>query len=275
MAELFLGEFRFDTRRLVLEGPAGAVAVRPKTLEVLTYLIAHRNRFVSRRELMRELWPDVRVTDASVTQCISELRSALNDSARSPRYIETRVRHGYRFIATLYHKPTERLEPLPPPPEPSGGPESRAWPRNRSLLAAAGAVLAVLFAAVTVRLLPSGGAQGPTPVRVFSVATAGSGERATALADAVRTGILEAIRSDPDFTAPARGAPAERGLEAEITVRETATGRLETVAVLRKATGGKTLWGWTWIVPRGSGSGTATADRIAGRILEAARRNRR
>jgi len=117
MAELFFGDFRLDTKKLTLEGPTGSVELRTKAQMLLLYLIEHRSRFVARKELLDELWPDVTVTAASLTQCISELRQGLGDSARDSRYIETRVKRGYRFVAPIYHKPTERLELLPPPRE--------------------------------------------------------------------------------------------------------------------------------------------------------------
>ena len=89
MAELFFGDFRFDTRKLVLAGPDGPLDLRAKTREVLLYLIEHRNRFVSRDELLRKVWAGVTVSGASVTQCISELRQILGDSARDAAYVET------------------------------------------------------------------------------------------------------------------------------------------------------------------------------------------
>ncbi len=274
MAELFFGEFRFDTRRLVLEGPEGPVEVRAKTLEVLTYLIAHRNRFVSRDELMRELWPDVRVTEASVTQCISELRRALNDSARSPRYVETRVKYGYRFIATLYHKPTERLEPLPPPPELAGGTPPPRDPRRRPILLIAVMALAGLLTVVAIRVSPRQTATVPTSVHVVSMAAAGSGKTAGRLAQAIRTELLRKIEKEPNLSvAPQRGRGGP-GLKTEVAVRETAAGRLEVVAVLRSSPDGRELWGWTWIVPAEEGLADTTAGRVAERLVAAARENR-
>ncbi|GEM_PF-2705442 len=275
MAELFFGEFRFDTRRLILEGPEGPVEVRARTLEVLTYLIAHRNRFVGREELMRELWPDVRVTEASVTQCISELRRALDDSARSPRYIETRVKFGYRFVATLYHKPTEHLELLPPPSELAEGTPPSSGFRHRPILLIAVMALLGVLTAVGIKLAPRNTVGAPTAVRVVSVATADSGTTAGQLAEAVRTDLLRDIDRDPNLSVAPREALVGPGLETEVTVRETAAGRLEVVAILRSWTDGRELWGWTWVVPAEEGSGGGMAGRITGRILTALRQNRR
>ncbi|NOZ95966.1 MAG: hypothetical protein GXP47_14685 [Acidobacteria bacterium] len=274
MAELFFGEFRFDTRRLVLEGPEGPVEVRAKTLEVLTYLIAHRNRFVGRDELMRELWPDVHVTKASVTQCISELRRTLDDSARSPRYIETRVKYGYRFVATLYHKPTEHLETLPPPPELAGDTPPPPDSRHRPILLIAVMALLGVLTAVGIHLGARHTVRGPTAVHVVSVATADSGKTAGQLAEAIRTELIQDIDKDPSLSVAPRKALVGPELETEVAVRETASGRLEVVAVLRPRTDGRELWGWTWIVPAEVGLADTTVERIAERIVTALRQNR-
>ncbi len=273
MAELFFGEFRFDTRRLALEGPDGPAEVRARTLEVLTYLITHRNRFVGRDELMRELWPDVRVTEASVTQCISELRRALDDSPRSPRYIETRIKYGYRFVATLYHRPTETLEPLPPPPELDAPTSSAGGSRRRLALLIAVAALLGVLTLVGIRLARRQQVEGPTPVHVVSVATPGSGETALHLAQDLHTALLRNIESEANLAVIPRETPARAGLETEVTVRETAAGRLEVVVVLRSWADGRELWGWTWIVPAGEGLADTTVERIVQRIGAALRAN--
>lgn len=77
------------------------VPVRLKTLAVLHYLIEHRERVVSRNELIQAIWPDRFGADVAPRQCILELRKLLGDSTRHPRFIETVGRHGYRFIGAL------------------------------------------------------------------------------------------------------------------------------------------------------------------------------
>src|SRR5205085_7546408 len=53
---------------------------------------------VTKDELFAAVWPETAVGDAALVTCIQELRSALKDDARQPRYIETLHRRGYRFI---------------------------------------------------------------------------------------------------------------------------------------------------------------------------------
>jgi DNA-binding winged helix-turn-helix (wHTH) protein/tetratricopeptide (TPR) repeat protein len=77
------------------------IPLRPKSFALLSYLVAHAGRLVSKEELLSELWPDVKVNEAALTVCVHELRKALGDNSESPRYIETRYRRGYRFAAPV------------------------------------------------------------------------------------------------------------------------------------------------------------------------------
>src|SRR5262249_53513328 len=54
------------------------------------------------------VWPGTVVSDSTLTSCIKELRKALRDDAKVPRYIETIHRRGYRFIASLSSSPKDR-----------------------------------------------------------------------------------------------------------------------------------------------------------------------
>ena len=267
MAELFFAEFRFDTKVLRLEGPENEVEIRAKTLELLTYLINHRNRFVPRDELMEKLWPDVTVTASSLTQCISELRQALGDSVNEPRYVETRIKKGYRFVATVYHRPTERLEPLPPPPEvlKSQGSSSH---RGRSLVAA----LLFVFAAAAVvtwwAMRPT--PVGPTPVVVLLVASTDAEEETQAFGERVRGAVLDSLSSVDGLILPTDSErPAfDQGFEIEIDC--CAQGHeFELSTILRERQTGETLWGWTWVVLRDGDAVNSTTEEIAARLQQA------
>src|SRR5712671_5517391 len=73
--------------------PSGQVDVRRKSFDVLRYLIEHAGRVVTKEELIRAVWPDVTVGDESLTQCISEVRRALDDEGQ--RIVRTVPRRGY------------------------------------------------------------------------------------------------------------------------------------------------------------------------------------
>jgi adenylate cyclase len=89
-----------------------AVKITPKALAVLRHLVARPSQVVTKGELFGAAWPDTVVSDAALTYCIRELRHALRDDARIPRYIETVHRRGYRFIAPL----TTASPPVASPP---------------------------------------------------------------------------------------------------------------------------------------------------------------
>ena len=98
--------FRFDP--FLLDEPnqrltrgEHVLSLAPKSLSVLIYLIGKTGNRVSKDELLNALWPDVHVGDAVLKTCVREIRKALADPARSPVFIETVHRRGYRFIAPV------------------------------------------------------------------------------------------------------------------------------------------------------------------------------
>ena len=79
--------------RAVLAG--APLALTPKAFAILRHLVAHRDRLVTKAELMRTHWPDAAVSDGVLTTAIREIRRALGEGSREPRFIQT-VRHkGY------------------------------------------------------------------------------------------------------------------------------------------------------------------------------------
>src|SRR5215475_10887465 len=107
---LSFGRYRIEPRRGLMSG-SREVRLTPKALALLTYLAQRPNEVVSKQELFRALWRDVAVGDAALVTCIQELRKALRDDARHPRYIETLHRRGYRFIAELAAAPAGKMAP--------------------------------------------------------------------------------------------------------------------------------------------------------------------
>ncbi len=75
--------------------------LRRQAFQVLLYLIEQQGRVVGREELIRSVWHGAAVTDDSLGQCISEIREALGDSSRQPRYVKTLPKVGYQFIGPV------------------------------------------------------------------------------------------------------------------------------------------------------------------------------
>lgn len=92
------GRYRFHATQGLARGKQ-EIHVTPKSLAVLCRLLDRSGEIVTREELFRDVWPDTAVSDASLTTCIQELRRALDDDARHPKYIETVHRRGFRFLA--------------------------------------------------------------------------------------------------------------------------------------------------------------------------------
>ena len=99
-AALSFASFTLDRRRGQLTNAGAPVPLRPKTWSVLVYLAERPGTLVTREELLDAVWPDVAVTPDTLTKSIGELRIALGDDSRQPRFIETVHRRGFRFLDT-------------------------------------------------------------------------------------------------------------------------------------------------------------------------------
>ncbi len=86
--------------RQILEGTRELV-LRPKAFDTLLCLVRRHGHAVPKDELLDEVWPDINVSEAVLTHCIAEVRQALSDDVRKPRFVRTLSRHGYKFIAPV------------------------------------------------------------------------------------------------------------------------------------------------------------------------------
>lgn len=105
--------FDLDTRLFELRLGGQPRLIEPQVFNVLAYLIAHRDRVVSKDELLETLWAGRVVTESTLTSRIKAVRKALDDSGESQRLIATFRRRGYRFVpsnrALGSHSPTPIL----------------------------------------------------------------------------------------------------------------------------------------------------------------------
>jgi DNA-binding winged helix-turn-helix (wHTH) protein/TolB-like protein/Tfp pilus assembly protein PilF len=202
---LRIGEWWADRTTNELGRAGGTVRVEPKAMEVLMVLADHAGQVVSREELLAAVWPGVVVGDEALTQSVIKLRRALGDNPRSPSYIATISKRGYRLIA-----PVEKAEGIPamhddggrPLPQPSPvqaprGIRPRAW--------MAGIVLVLIVAGVYV----FGSLLRPLPAMhvdadAFDV---GDGETAALLTVAVLP--FETLGAGPEKSHLARGISSD------------------------------------------------------------------
>lgn len=93
--------FAIDTTRWRLLRGGEPVDLSPRLVEILACLAAHAGTIVSKDELLDRFWPDVHVTENTLTRAIADIRKALGDRPDPPQFIQTVSRRGYRFIAVV------------------------------------------------------------------------------------------------------------------------------------------------------------------------------
>jgi Tol biopolymer transport system component/DNA-binding winged helix-turn-helix (wHTH) protein len=143
--------FRFeditvDLRRMSVSRAGQPISLEPKTFDVLRYLLDHRDRLVTKEELLDAAWKDTFVTPNVLTRAVAQLRKALGDDAFEARYIETVAKRGYRFIAAV------ETESVDGTPIPTLTPAPVAPLRRASAIAVTGLVLAALIGVVALGL---------------------------------------------------------------------------------------------------------------------------
>lgn len=174
------GPIAIDAARHRVTRDGRALALPPKTYELLLILVRSDGRALSRHDLMSALWPDTFVEEANLSFQVSTLRKTLGEGAEA--WIETVPKLGYRFTPTVRTEPaavaaaTGALPPSPRPPADDRGEDavqmlvpSRRAARRR--LALAVVVLAALGAAVLVWRLAIGRRSAPEGPLVGTAAT--------------------------------------------------------------------------------------------------------
>lgn len=100
--------FVLDLDRGVLTDRGAELQLRPKSFHLLGYFFRNAGRVIGRDEIMQAIWPDVTVSDDSISQCIKEIRRILGDEQH--QVLRTLPRRGYQFVG-----PVDAGEQLPSP----------------------------------------------------------------------------------------------------------------------------------------------------------------
>src|SRR5271167_4086955 len=121
------GMFELDLRTGELRQQGAKVKLDGQPIQILAMLLERRGELLTQDEIRAKLWPDGTVVEFehSIKTALRKLRQALGDDAESPRYIETLLRRGYRFIA-----PVDSGAVIG---DPSPGPAGRAAGRDHPL----------------------------------------------------------------------------------------------------------------------------------------------
>jgi len=93
--------FRLEEAQQRLLRNGEPVALKPKILDLLRYLIQSRGQLIAKDDLLREVWPDTIVEENNITVSMSILRKILGETRHKPQFIETVPRRGYRFVAEV------------------------------------------------------------------------------------------------------------------------------------------------------------------------------
>ena len=124
--EIVFPPFRLDPINEHLWRENQLVPLRPKTFAVLRCLVEQAGRLVTKEELLKAVWPGIRVSDGILKGYIRDLRAVLGDDSQQPRFIETVPRRGHRFIAAVTTAaPVPSFESQAPSPPPSPAPSSQ------------------------------------------------------------------------------------------------------------------------------------------------------
>jgi DNA-binding winged helix-turn-helix (wHTH) protein/TolB-like protein/Tfp pilus assembly protein PilF len=158
-----IAEYLVDTARYRISSGGAAIPAEPKVFDLLAYLIRHRDRVLSRKELFREVWDGREVSDATLSNHVKSARKILGDSGELQKTIQTIRGRGYQFIAPV----TELPESAPVPAHSltdAGRPRSAAW-RSLPVLSTL-LVFVALLGWVAYRWLPAPQADAPPYVLV-------------------------------------------------------------------------------------------------------------
>lgn len=107
------GAFSLDEGVLELRQSGNPVAIEPQSLRLLIYLIHHRERAVSKDDLVETIWHGRAISDWAISGAIKAVRVALGDTGRDRKFIKTIHGHGFRFIADVISKTPVASAPTP------------------------------------------------------------------------------------------------------------------------------------------------------------------
>jgi DNA-binding winged helix-turn-helix (wHTH) protein len=98
---LQFGGFLFDEARRQLRSGSEPIHLEPKAFDLLALLLSRRPNAVSKAEIHSAIWPNAHVSESSLPGLVGDLREALGDDPKEPRFIRTILRFGYAFCGEV------------------------------------------------------------------------------------------------------------------------------------------------------------------------------
>jgi predicted ATPase/DNA-binding winged helix-turn-helix (wHTH) protein len=129
----FFEGFALDTDRRELRRAGSIVVLQPKVFDLLEYLVASRDRVVSKDDLIQEVWSGRIVSDSALTTRINAARTAISDSGDEQRLIRTLPRKGFRFVGVV-REGSSADEPASPVEQPPSA-EATVFPSEKPIAA--------------------------------------------------------------------------------------------------------------------------------------------
>ncbi|MGH7060903.1 MAG: winged helix-turn-helix domain-containing protein, partial [Stellaceae bacterium] len=102
---LAFADCRLDLERRELRRGGEAIGLEPKAFDLLAYLVRHRERVVSKDDLLDAVWDGRIVSEAALTTRINAVRRALGDDGKAQRLVRTFIRKGVRFVGEVVEVP--------------------------------------------------------------------------------------------------------------------------------------------------------------------------
>ena len=98
---LAFGQYRLEIERRELRRGAELIELEPKAFDLLAFLVQHRNRVVSKDDLLQAVWHGRIVSESALTTRLNAVRRALGDDGSAQRLIRTFTRKGIRFVGEV------------------------------------------------------------------------------------------------------------------------------------------------------------------------------
>ena len=139
--DFYLGRWLVEPSlgRVSMDGKT--VQVRPKVMDLLVYLAGSPGTVMSKETLLNEVWRTEAISESALTRTITELRSAVGDTADQPRFLETIPKRGYRLIASV---------------RPAVSPQQSRLPKRRAPALAIGIVTLLIAGSIALLVFEMG-----------------------------------------------------------------------------------------------------------------------
>src|SRR6188472_2857891 len=102
---LAFGDHRINIERRELRRGTELIVLEPKAFDLLAFLVRHRDRVVSKDDLLRGVWGGLIVSESAITTRINAVRRALGDDGTAQRLVRTFTRKGIRFVGEVTDMP--------------------------------------------------------------------------------------------------------------------------------------------------------------------------